>query len=227
MTSYYSTTPIAKQNKVADQNGNVKTSITYFYGITNFNDLVADDAIVLGKDIQTKSPAFYSIYGPKIINNYYYYVRPLGDKRTVYVTQEISNMSNGQMTTVDYNYYDASDALYEGNVYEKHIVAFETYIEGGENNAKLDILSGQTSNIITNYLISGATHVSGDIYSFEFTDRVTPRTFYFKASANDINKRVSLYTSSSCAIDTMTTYTATTYKYYSAGNKFYLIMNYY
>ena len=113
----------------------VNYEVTFYYPLTNFHNLLGKSIflgseieekyrtykttynpsdtyvkIIVGETSESLYDDiycynFYTLCGPKIISNSFYYVKPLGEKVQAYVIQEQSSDSNGQMTNYEAIYY--------------------------------------------------------------------------------------------------------------------------
>ena len=174
VTKYFSTTPLAKQSVV-----NGETEIQYYYGITNFEYLVSQKKIATGLDIYNNRgnsnlngidyQTYYKVCGAKLVNYYYYYVDSFtaDDRKTLYCVQEASSGNNGQATIISTEYHKISDGvLYEGDVYTKRTINFETSFKG-ITSIKINGISGQSENIISDYVCDVTTSGTRGSFSFD------------------------------------------------------------
>ncbi|MBP3581943.1 MAG: hypothetical protein J6J33_04255, partial [Clostridia bacterium] len=227
---YYNTNPVGKFVATYDTQGNnigvqsytegghtTYGEYTYFYGLTNFKTLLDGGYIKLGKDItEATNAAFFNLCGPKLISNYFYYVKDLGDaSSTTYVFQEEFNSSNGQVVINEQSFTYAINGTYKdiddvehtvsannphtGKVYIKNNYVYRTEIKDGMT--KINDLSGWTTNINDDYktTASPVEEVTGGwIY------KTDDYGYFFKMESNAPGKTYSLYLSYNADEDTLT-----------------------
>jgi len=230
-TNYYLTSQLAKHQNNVDDFGNFKQQDVFFYGITNFETLVAEHSIMKGSDITRIANAnwvesdddsdgirdelghlisqstfnnikdFYQILGAKIVSNAYYYIKPLEEKKSVYVTQERESNLGGILTydEVIYHYENKPNDVYTGKVNVINNFSYSVVVSDTNSNNILDLSMDLAPNLGTfiggrypsKYFIS-----VNSIGKFEYNDK----TYYadIRGTNNNIqsNYRYDVYTDS-------------------------------
>ena len=212
-----------------DGSENVSYEVDFYYPLSNFHNLLGS-AIFLGSEIEEKyanyktthaltesyvkidgdTPTadyddiycynFYTLCGPKIISNNFYYVKPLESKVQAYVIQEQSSDSNGQMTNYEAIYYTVNGS-YTQYINQNYITVFsETdytarFLSGnngipGINELMSDDLAGENGNLAKAFLLNVENYATGK-YRISYNNVY----YYIKTNANTVvGSVVDIYT---------------------------------